>query len=88
MRKGRERKSLASGDGELSDQGGFADDCRGLIADSKGRMQGKEVKRKFVRGERAYTEGKGRGEQGGGGPLSSKGETTNGGDGRKASISA
>ena len=88
MWKGRERNYLASGDGELSDQGGFADDCRGLIADSKGRMQGKEVKRKFVRGERAYTEEKGRGEQGGGGPLSSKGETTNGGDGRKASISA
>ena len=51
-------------------------------------MQGKDVKRKFVRGERAYTEEKGRGEQGGGGPLSSKSETTNGRGGGKASISA
>ena len=41
------------GDEELSDQGGSVDDCRGIIVDTKGRMQGKEVKRKFVRGERA-----------------------------------
>ncbi len=53
MWKGRERNYLASGDGELSDQGGFVDDCRRIIADARGRMQGKEVKRKFVRGERA-----------------------------------
>ena len=50
-------------------QGGLVDDCRGIIADARGRMQGKEVKRKFVRDERAEgacTEENGRGDQGGG----------------------
>ena len=37
-------------------QGGFVYDCRGIIADAKGRMQGKTVKRKFVWGERAFTQ--------------------------------
>ena len=59
--KGRERNSLAFGDEELSDHGGFVDDCRGIIADAKGRMQGKELKRKFVRDERRLHRGEGQG---------------------------
>ena len=61
MWKGRERSYLVSGDGELSGQGGFVDDCRGIIADAKGRMQGKELKRKFVRDERRLHRGEGQG---------------------------